>query len=209
MHIFAISSLRRHGKKLSNIENTFCGIDLLYKHTVSKCIYPSYFFIVLYLATYTAFFSHIHGGSSACWGERTWEKWRKFSRSKSFYVNCEDSDSSSPLKLQNSFKGQLHRNSSCTSQHLDFVIKYVISQPLIVNFVATFWGERTWEKGWNFFSVRKTEFLHPDSPLRSQNSFKVSLVAFYWQNLEKTCQLLVEFGTKFAIVVPPGGGLWN
>ena len=73
-------------------------------------MYPSYFFIVLYLATYTAFFSHIHGGSSACWGERTWEKWRRFSRSKSFYVNCEDSDSyyegTSPLKSQNSFKRQ-------------------------------------------------------------------------------------------------------
>ena len=110
-------------KKQSNIWKTFCGIDLLYKHIVSKCIYPSYFFIVLYLATYTAFFSHIHGGSSACWGERTWEKWRRFSRSKSFYVNCEDSDSyyegTSPLKSQNSFKrqrsGQLRKNMETTS----------------------------------------------------------------------------------------------
>ena len=106
-------------EKTSNIGMTFCGIDLLYKHTVSKCIYPSYFFIVLYLATYTAFFSHIHGGSSACWGERTWEKWRKFSRSKSFYVNCEDSDSyyegTSPLKSQNSFKGQNRKRTEIRS----------------------------------------------------------------------------------------------
>ena len=173
-------------KTQKNTGKTFCGVDLLCKHTVSKCIYPSYFFIVLYLATYTAFFSHIHGGSSACWGERTWEKWRKFSRSvnQSFYVNCEDSDSyyegTSPLKSQNNFKGQLHRSSSSTSQHLDYVIVYVISQPLIVNFVLTCWEKWrkfSWSVNKSFYVNCKDSdsYYEGTSPLKLQNNSKGQL----------------------------------
>ena len=51
-------------------------------------------------------------GSSACWGDRQWAKWRKFSQAvnQSFYVNYEDSLSESDnrsLKSEKSDPGRI------------------------------------------------------------------------------------------------------
>ena len=47
-------------KKLSNIENTFCGIDLLYKHTVKTNVYILLISSLFFTWLPTLLFSHTY-----------------------------------------------------------------------------------------------------------------------------------------------------
>ena len=103
-------------KKEFNLRKFFRGTKIFPKsNSYCTIVWDSLIYILLILhysvLALCVFLTHTWG-SSACWGERTWEKWRKLSLAinQSFYVNCEDSlsldDGNSSLKSHSSYTGE-------------------------------------------------------------------------------------------------------